>query len=311
MQMLCICIKHVMKKPVVFILIAICMVFAGCSGQLSDGRLKVCVTVYPLYDFAKKIGGDKVNIIDLSPSGDIHDFEPSNYDVAQIVTGDMFLYNGAGLEHWVESVIQMIDGAKTDIAEASQGIELLELDGHGGEEHSHAYDPHIWLNPLNAKIIACNIKEALCRADSENSAYYRENYRQLEAEFDILDGEYTSRLQNLALDTIAVTHNAFGYLCKAYNLRQIALSNTEGDHGYSGADLNELKMQISQKNIKVIFYNQADGTAYAQSLVELTDGTEIKMLSTLSSLTQRQKNSGGDYFSVMRENLAALIYALT
>lgn len=107
-----------------------------------------------------------------------------------------------------------------------------------------------------------------------------------------------------------VTHNAFGYLCHAYNLRQVALSSIEDIHDYSTADLQEIIAEINDKNIKVVFYNQTDGASYANALIENSNAEEAMLLCTLSSLSADQIGREDDYFSVMRQNLDALKYAL-
>lgn len=167
-----------MKKIFPLILSIILLAFSGCDTFENDGRLKVCASIYPIYDFARKIGGERINVINITESGDAHGFEPSNRQMAQITSCDVFLYNGAGLEGWVDGVLNLIEGSAVTSA-VSQGAELLDAGGHEGGAHGHAADPHIWLYPQNAKIMAYNIKEALCSADPGGSEYYEANYGEL------------------------------------------------------------------------------------------------------------------------------------
>lgn len=298
-----------MKKIFPLLLILILLMFSGCNPPEDDGRLKVVATIYPIYDFALKIGGEKVNAVNITEGIDAHGFEPSNSQMAQIMSCKVFLYNGAGLESWVDVVLDYIEGSAVARA-ASQGVELLDSEGDDAGEHQHAVDPHIWLYPQNAKIMAQNIKEALCSADAENAGYYNANYQALIEELDELDAEYIQNLSGVALDTIAVTHNAFGYMCNAYNLRQIALSGINDEHDYSAGDLQKIIAEINQKNIKVVFYNQSDGPSSANALIENSNAEDAMLLSTLASLSSEQRAGGDDYFSVMRQNLEALKYAL-
>ena len=91
-----------------------------------------------------------------------------------------------------------------------------------------------------------------------------------------------------------VTHNAFGYLCHAYNLRQVALSSIEDIHDYSTADLQEIIAEINDKNIKVVFYNQTDGASYANALIE---NSNAEMLCCYAlSLSADQIGREDDYF---------------
>lgn len=307
-----------MKKSILIFLLAVCLIFpSACNIKTDDGRLKVCVSLYPIYDFTQKIGGDKVNIINLTPTGDSHHYEPSLYDVAQISESDLFFYNGAGLEHWVEDVIVTVKGNKVKAVAVSEGIELLNSEGHGHEEegededeHEHEFDPHVWLYPLNARKQMENIKNALALADPDNAEYYEANYQLYKTEFDLLDGEYIAEIKDKISDefnTIVVAHKAFGYLCHAYGLEQVALTDVN-DSG-ERSNLNEIIDLISEKNIKYIFYDELEGNSTILTLSTDTQ-TSLLPLNNLSALTQQQKVANDDYFSIMRKNLQSLKTAL-
>lgn len=287
------------------------LTFSGCGIWQNDGRLRVCVSIYPIYDFASKIGGDKLNIINLTPGGDVHDFELSAYEMAQISTGDIFIYNGGGLEAWAEDAVLSLEGMDIIIKEASLGIELINFHNHehNHDEHSHTYDPHIWLYPLNAKIMAKNVLDALCAADSENSAYYTANYNILAQRFDALDNEYREALSDIKVNTITVTHNAFGYMCAAYGFNQIAVTDVNDNNEISLADYNNIIAQIKQSGVKVIFYDPNEGDGIAAPLAEEC-GISAHPLYTVTAITKQQMQNGEDYFSIMRQNLNALKYAL-
>jgi ABC-type Zn uptake system ZnuABC Zn-binding protein ZnuA len=127
-----------------------------------------------MYDFAKKIGGDKVEVINLVPAGtEPHDWEPSTKDLIEMEKSDIFIYNGAGMEQWVDDVLESLDTEELTSVEASKGIKLLkDQDAHEHDhEHNSENDPHVWLDPQNAKYEMNKIKKALIKVDAENKDY--------------------------------------------------------------------------------------------------------------------------------------------
>ena len=132
---------------------------AGTVGQpfVEDGRLKVMASFYPMYDFTKAIVGDegevelgdRIQVKDMVPAGtEPHDWEPAATDIRNLEDADVFVYNGADLEHWAEDVLDTLENQDLVVSEASDGVELLD----GGHDHAHeGKDPHVWLDPMRAK----------------------------------------------------------------------------------------------------------------------------------------------------------------
>lgn len=278
--------------------------FSGCQ-DFSGGKLKVCVTLYPLYDFTSKLAGDKVEIVYIRPSGDHHSGELSAGDMRAIEGSDLLIYNGAGLEKWLENIIN--EGLVKAVS-ASKGIELIYTD----EDHTgdvRFADPHVWLDPLRAKKQMENILDALTEADPENADFYQQNYQHYAAEFDILDEQYLQELSELSLSVIVATHKAYGYLCGRYGLEQLAAFD-EHNSGEAGAgDFAWLVDEIRERGITAVFYDELEGDEVARALSTET-GASVLPLSTIAALTPAQESGGEDYFSVMRLNLDALKSAL-
>ena len=180
---------------------------AGTVGQpfVDDGRLKVMASFYPMYDFARKVGGDKIQVKDMVPAGtEPHDWEPAATDIRNLEDADVFVYNGADLEHWAEDVLDTLENQDLVVSEASDGVELLD----GGEDHAHGdngKDPHVWLDPMRAKQEMANIKDAFVKADPENRDYYEANYekyaRSQEQETSLSPDEKTALPENIPPET--------------------------------------------------------------------------------------------------------------
>jgi zinc transport system substrate-binding protein len=272
-----------------------------------------------MYDFAKKIGGDKVDVVNMVPAGtEPHDWEPTASDVAGLEKADVFVYNGAGMEHWAKDVLESLGNKELIAVEAAKGVSLREGHHEHEDEHeaeredehdSEAYDPHVWLSPLNAKVQLENIKEAFVQADPDNKDYYQANYAKYAARLDALDKEFKDAISALPKNEIVVSHEAFGYLCAAYGLEQIGIEGLAPDSEPDPARMTQIIEFAKAHDVKVIFFEELVNPKVAETIAKAT-GAETDVLNPLEGLTDKQLAAGDDYFSVMRHNLEALKKAL-
>ena len=315
-------------------------VFVGCGAEASDepvdpNKLQVMASFYTMYDFAQKIGGEHVQVTCMVPSGtEPHDWEPSTKDITRMEQADVFIYNGAGMEHWVSDVLAGLSNKKLISVEASQGVSRLRSaeeedghdheaaheddaadhtvvaapDGHDGHEHGE-YDPHVWLDPMNAKQEMQNICEAFSEADPEHRADYQANYEKWEKQLDELDKTYQTTLENLSERNIVVAHEAYGYLCRRYNLTQVSIEGMSPDSEPDPGRMADIIDFVRANNVRAIFFEELSGSRTAETVAAET-GVKLLTLSPLEGLSDRQEETGGDYFSVMKENLQQLTEAL-
>lgn len=294
----------------------------GCGTQpadtaADDGRLRVLTSFYPMYDFACKIGGDCIDVTNMVPSGtEPHDWEPSTNDLKNLEKADVFIYNGADMEPWADDLL--VSRSDTlHVVEASENVELRTTDGehehaheHEDADHHHGdFDPHVWLDPENAKIEMEAIRDALCAADPENSTVFQSNYEKYAAELDALDAEFREKLAPLPNRTIVVAHEAFGYLCDAYGLTQVGIEGLSPDSEPDPGRMAEVIDFVREHSISTIFFEELVSPKVAEAIASET-GAQAKMLSPLEGLSDEQAAAGADYFSVMHDNLAALMEAL-
>ena len=303
--------------------------FAGC-GQTQkpsaskdgdqDGKLSVYASFYPMYDFASKIGGDHANVVNMVPAGtEPHDWEPTAADISGLEEADVFVYNGAGMEHWAEDVLESLQNKDLLAVEASKGVSLMEGHHHEdeeeheeeGEDHEEegGFDPHVWLSPLNARKEMENIKNAFVKADPDNKDDYEANYSKYAGEIDKLDKEFKDTLSALPKKDIIVAHEAFGYLCAAYGLNQIGIEGLSPDSEPDPARMAEIIEFAKEHDVKVIFFEELVSPKVSETIADAT-GAETAVLNPIEGLSDEQLAAGDDYFSVMRRNLEALKAAL-
>lgn len=201
--------------------------------------------------------------------------------------------------------------------EDEHGVEEHEHDhedGHGDEEHNDhhdhgAYDPHIWLSPLQAKTIASNIKNALVEKDSDNEADYITNYEVLIAQLDELHEQFTEVTSNAARKDIVVSHEAYGYLTKDYGLNQIGVMGLSPSAEPTPQTMKQITDFVRENNIKYILFEELVSSRIAETLAQEA-GIETLTFNPLEGLTEEQAEAGEDYFSMMRSNLTTLEKAL-
>jgi zinc transport system substrate-binding protein len=295
---------------------------AAAGTDADAGAIKVSASFYPLYDFTSKVGKGHVEVSNLVPAGtEPHDWEPSTQDMASLQEADLIVYNGAGMESWVDDVKASFGETGPVFVEASSGIELRAFseagddaaDSHDhddhADEHDHGgHDPHVWLAPELAKVEAQNIKDALVDKDPDHAADYEDNYASFAAALDELDQAF-AKLKDLPHKTIVVSHAAFGYLCDAYGLTQIPIAGMDAEGEPDAKTMAEIIGSVKELNVKTIFSEELVSPKVAEQIAEAT-GASVEVLNPLEGLTQAQLDAGEDYLSIMRDNLAKLTAAL-
>ena len=299
---------------------------AGTEDTSSEKKLNVMASFYPMYDFATKVGGDKVEVTNMVPAGtEPHDWEPAATDVKNLEEADVFIYNGAGMEHWTEDVLGALDNKELKVVEASRGLTLLEgkeedeeetedssSDSDASDESTDSeitYDPHVWLNPLNAKAEMENIKNAFVEADPDNKDYYEQNYETYAEKFDQLDKEYKDGLADTKSKDLITSHEAFGYLCQAYGLNQVGIEGLSPDSEPDASRMNEIIKFAKENNVKTIFFEELVSPKVSETIADEI-GAKTAVLNPLEGLTDDEISAGEDYFSVMESNLDVLKQAL-
>lgn len=273
------------------------------KGFKEEDKISVVTTIYPMYDFVKNIAGDKAEVINLVPAGtEPHDFELSTGDMQLMEQADMFVYNGAGMEHFVDKTLNSISNSNLIVVEAAEKIAPIK--GEDGDT-----DPHTWLSVTNAVLEAERIKDAFVEMDADNADYYEANFETYKEKLEKLDSDYRTELTNLSKDTIVVAHEAFGYLCKEYKLKQEAVEGLTADSEPDSARMKEIIDFCQAEDIKIIFFEELVNPKVANAIASET-GAETMVLNPIEGLTAEQEEQGLNYIGLMEQNLEALKKAL-
>ncbi|MGH1567131.1 MAG: metal ABC transporter substrate-binding protein [Nitrosopumilus sp.] len=277
-------------------------VYSSDSSQqnitLGTTKLQVISSFYPLHEFSQNIGKEKVDAVLLVPIGvEPHDWEPTIKDVQRMQVSDLIIINGIGFENWIDNLEE--NNFQGIIVDTSSGI-LINLDN---ENNNEIEDPHIWLNPVYAKIQVQNIANAFSNADPKNQKYYQSNAEEYLEQLDLLDLKIQNELSSCTSDFIAF-HDAFSYFAEEYDLNQHTIISSNDPHGEATAKtLENIISTARELNINIIFSEESVNPKTSQIIANEING-KVLVLSPLEVVSE------GTYISQMTKNLENLKEAL-
>lgn len=272
-----------------------------------QGGVHVVTTVHALADFTRTVGGGRVRVDQLTPAGGhLHEFEPTPRDLERILSADLFLYNGAAFEPWIDDVIESARGTRTVAVNASREIQLLGVDATGpAGGDGRGADPHVWLDPRRAAQQVAVIAEALIAIDPDGEAAYRANADAFRAQLEDLDRQWSTGLAACRLRDVVVEHGAFGYLAHRYGLNQVAVTGLAADQEPTPRRLAELAAFMAERGIHTVYREPGSTSGVVEALASET-GASVLTLHPLETLGADEAARGETYLTIMRSNLEAL-----
>jgi zinc transport system substrate-binding protein len=300
---------------VAFMMLALSV--AAGSPARADPPL-VVASFYPLYEFSKQVAGDRAEVVTLVPFGvEPHDWEPSPQDVVRVQKAKLFVYNGAGLEPWVDKLLRDAKAKGVVVVRASERVALITGEGHGHEHaqgvkpkgDAHAVNPHVWLDPVGAQVQVEAIRAGFAKIDPANAVAYAAGAQAYRTRLATLDAAFASGLRQCARRDIVTTHAAFSYVARRYGLTQIAISGLEPESEPSPADLAALVRQVKERKVRYVFFETLVSPKLAETLAREV-GAKTLVLNPIEGLTKEEQAAGKNYISLMEENLRNLRTAL-
>ena len=288
------------------ILVALIASCSGAAGGSDRGRaLSVVTSFYPLRFATERIGGDCVDITDLTPPGvEPHDLELTPDGVEAIATADLVFYMGGGFQPAVEDAIDEGQGTIVDLLGSVPTLPAVE-----GGEGAPTVDPHVWLDPTHFAMVADEIEAALTESAVPETCDVPRRGMRFRDELAALDERFREGLADCDLDVIVTSHAAFGYLTAAYGLQQVAIAGLEPDTEPDPRRLAEIAEVVRREHVHTIFTEELVAPDVAETLARET-GAHTAVLATIEGLTDEESSAGQDYLSLMERNLDALRDAL-
>jgi zinc transport system substrate-binding protein len=288
-----------MKKKIIAVALSALMgiTLIGCetntkttTQKTADDKLKIIVSINSLKEFTEKIAGDKAEVTCLVPDNmEPHDYEPKTKDFGELTKSKVFIYNGLGMETWVDKVNDTIKDNGVIVVDSSNGIET--------RKENNAVDPHIWLSIKNAEIQSDNIKNALVKVDEKNRDYYEENYNNFKKELENLYNDYKPKFDTLNKKSFITGHAAFGYLCRDFGLTQKSVENLFAEGEPTPKQLEELVNYCKENNIKTVFSESLASPKVSETLAKEVNADVVPIL------TLESKEDNRSYIEAMKYNL--------
>ncbi|MFN6490166.1 metal ABC transporter substrate-binding protein [Nostoc sp. DedQUE03] len=281
---------------------------AASTPQTQPGKTKVVATFLPIYLFTKAVAGDVADVEILVPPGtEVHEYQATPGNVKAIATANVLVKNGLGLEEFLEGTVKNAQNPKLTEIDASIGIKPLNeispvvKTTQDEKDHNHAQgNPHVWLDPVLAKQQVTNIRDGLIAADPANKATYKANATAYIKELESLNSEFKQTLQKNSSCTFITFHDAFPYLAKRYNLKQVAVVEIPEDQ-LSPTDVQNAINAVKQYKVKALFSEPGVDNKLLTSLSK-----DLKLnLRTLDSL-ENGETDPQHYFKAMKANLQTL-----
>lgn len=306
------------------IIILVSLFLTGCNNSAksnnsteSNNKLTIVTSFYPMYistlNIVKDIPNVEVLNMTTSQTGCLHDYSLSTKDLKTLSNADILIINGAGMESFLDDVIDEYSDLK--IIEASKGIDLIEdtehddhSEDHDHEDHDHDVNPHVWVSISKNIEEVSNIAEELSSLDPNNANEYQDNANEYIAKLENLKTEMHSTLDNIAHKDIITFHEAFPYFAEEFGLNIVGVIEIEPDSEPSAKEVENIISIINEKNIKALFTEPQYSSKIADTIAKET-GASIYTLDPIVTGDSNEK-AYNDYIIKMQENLNTLKEAL-
>lgn len=266
-------------------LAVLAVVISACGGSPASDKPTVVAAFYPLAYAAEQVGGDAVDVIDLTPPGaEPHDLELTPQQVAQIAEADLVLYI-PGFQPAVDEAVAQQAGDRA--LNVTQGIDMIPG------------DPHVWLDPNNMTIIGNDISQRLASSFPDLADVVSFGAKGLADSMSLLNDEWVSGTTSCTIRDLVVSHEAFGYLAAAYGFTQVGIAGLSPESEPSPARLAEVAALVKDKGITTIYYETLVDPKVAETVAAET-GADTAVLDPLEGLAE---GDNGDYVTVMQDNL--------
>jgi zinc transport system substrate-binding protein len=292
-------------KYIIFLVILIPCMVCGCEKTRAEEQINVVTTIMPLQYFIEAIGGKKISAtVMVSPGANPHTYEPIPSQMKALNNADLYVKVGSGIEFelaWMDKIKGL--NKNMAVCDASKGIRLISMQehacnpGHEAEAHFHGQrDPHIWLSPDNAILIAANIRDALIKLDPKEREFYKKNFSAIAIELDKLKRDIHDKLDKIENRKFMVFHPAWGYFAADFGLVQISAECSGKEP--TPRQLKELIKLARDQEIKVIFVSPQFSQRSANVVAREIRG-KVVVIDPLS----------GDYIENLRKTAKAIYKA--
>lgn len=279
---------------------------AAYSTQ-SVNPIPIVVTIPVLKDLTEQVGGSHVRVVSLlSGMESEHTYAPKPSDIIAVRKARLLIEIGLGLEVWVSALVKNAGSSSLRVITTSKGIALIREEGHPSDNDPHSGNPHIWLDPENAKIMMRHITEALIKVDPSHASEYRDNQAIYLRQLDQLQTDLLERLKPVADRRIMVYHPAWPYFARRFGFHIVDEVVTQSGGEPSAHHLQALIQLMRKDGIRVIVSEPQISQKIPDMLGRET-GARVIVLSPLPGAVPGTET----YVDLLRYNVTQLAAALS
>jgi len=285
-----------MRKTAILLLLILILFAAGCSSQ--QNASDIAATTLPVYEFTALLCQNTdltVGRLITESVSCLHDYSLQVSQMRMIEAAEVLVISGSGLEDFLEDTIL----SANTVIDASVGVYAHHGEHHG--DHHHEEDPHIWLSPENAKIMATNICNGLSVKYPQHKEIFTQNLTSLLSRLDALQTYGQQELSHLTCRDLITFHDGFAYFAESFDLTILKAIEEESGSEASAKELKELILLVQQHNLPAVF-TERNGSTSASGVVSAETGTDIFALDMAMA--------GDSYFDAMYHNIDTVKEAL-
>ncbi len=309
-----------MKKFLSFFLLVLSIILtSGCSNNIKEetDKLNIVATIFPQFDFARALAGDKADVTMLLPPGaESHSFEPTVSDIIAINNCDIFIYTGGESDSWIDSLLETSTNKDMTVISLIKCVDIHESDNSHDHKHTHNHnyshiDEHVWTSPVNTISICEEICRNLRKKDPDNADFYTKNFENYKEDLLNLDTEFREITANSKHKTfIFADRFPLKYFAEEYSLHHYAaFSGCSEDTEPSAHTVAELTDKVKETNISVIFKIELSSDSIAKTICKET-GAELLTFYSCHNISKDDFEKGETYLSLMQKNTESLKKAL-
>jgi zinc/manganese transport system substrate-binding protein/zinc transport system substrate-binding protein/manganese/iron transport system substrate-binding protein len=285
--------------------LAFCIVSANLA--LASEPLNVVATIPVLKDFADQVGGPRVRVVSLlSGTENEHTYSPKPSDLVAVRKARVFIQIGMGLEVWVDALVRNAGNRDLLVVTTSDTLAREAAAVPDTEAHGHtAGNPHVWLDPENAKVMVGQIAAVLADSDPGHAEEYRANHARYVREIDALEAELAARLRRVAERRIVVHHPAWPYFARRFGFEIAGEIILQSGTEPSARHMQGLIGTIRDGGIRVIVSEPQLNQKLPQMLARETGARVVVLTAMPGGLP-----GTGTYLDMLRYDVTALAEAL-
>lgn len=287
---------------------------AGCLDESDDWNgagVRVVATLFPFYDFARRIASDEDRVETLvPPEVRGHGWEPSADVQRRAHDADVFVYPGPGVQRWADAIVENLrtDSPDVVVVAASEGVDLLPSSPTGGGGET---DPHFWLDPTLAARAVRNVRDGVLAADAGDRTAYRHAVETYLGRLRDVDAAFSERLAARRTDVVVVAgHDAYRYMARRYGFEVVSPVGIAPDAVPDPRAIRRVQRVVAEHDLGYVLAPALESDRLAREIARET-GTEVLPISPVAGQTAEWvANDWGYLEQMLRVNLPSLATAL-